>query len=238
MKSFLLISLGLLLCTAGLQAQQGGAASPEARMREAMKKVMLQLRDSQAAQAAAVAAQQEAEAKNKDLTDKMADLQKKFDALVKQSAKDKETSDKVEDDLRKVITARDKEVAHLKEMLVKWQAHDKEAVSVANAKEKERAEAAGKVVVMERKVADAERKNLEMYRTGVEILDRYAKFGLGTALTAREPFIGTMRVKFQNWAQDYGDKLDTQRIEPKAKGTPSKAGAPATAKAEKAKPEN
>jgi hypothetical protein len=47
---------------------------------------------------------------------------------------------------------------------------------------------------------------------GKEILERYEKFGLGTALTAREPFVGTTRVRLQNLVQEYSDKLSEQRI--------------------------
>jgi hypothetical protein len=53
-----------------------------------------------------------------------------------------------------------------------------------------------------------------MYKLGLEILGRYEKFGLGTALLAREPFVRNMKVKFENYVQDYGDKLDAQRIQP------------------------
>jgi hypothetical protein len=45
-------------------------------------------------------------------------------------------------------------------------------------------------------------------------LDRYEKFGLGDALTAREPFVGLTKVKFQNLVQDYQDKLSDQKVKP------------------------
>jgi hypothetical protein len=53
-----------------------------------------------------------------------------------------------------------------------------------------------------------------MYRIGSEILKRYEGFGLGTAIAAREPFVGSMRVKLQNLVQDYADKLAEQKIKP------------------------
>ena len=36
----------------------------------------------------------------------------------------------------------------------------------------------------------------------------------GEALTAREPFVGVTRVKFENLIQDYQDKLADQKIKP------------------------
>jgi hypothetical protein len=61
-------------------------------------------------------------------------------------------------------------------------------------------------------VADRETKNLELFKTGNEILDRYEKFSLGDALGAKEPFIGITRVKLQEFVQDYKDKLTAQKV--------------------------
>ncbi len=232
-----LIALLVLLSATTLNAQQG-APSAESRMRDALKKIMLQLRDSEAARATAQAAQLDAEAKNKELTTKTDDLTKKVATLIKDSIKAKDIADKLEADLNGKVASRDKEIAQLKEALGKWKDGYQKASDVANAKEKERADMAGKVIIMERKVADYERKNVAMYQAGSEILDRYQKFGLGTALLAREPFVGTMRVKFQNWMQDYGDKLEAQRIKPSEGGAVQAKTAPAKADKPKAGSEN
>jgi len=223
-----LIALILLLSAVTLHAQQG-APTAESRMRDALKRIMLQLRDSETARATAQAAQTEAETKNKELTAKVDELNKKVAAQIKQSIADKDASDKLAAGLNTTVAARDKEVAQLKDALGKWKEGYQKAAEVARAKETERAEMAGKVIIMERRVAEADRKNAAMYQAGIEILDRYEKFGLGTALRAREPFVGTMRVKFQNWIQDYGDNLDAQRIKP-AEGAGVQTGtAPAKA---------
>ena len=232
-----LIALLVFLSAVTLNAQQG-APTAESRMRDALKKFALQLRDSEAARATAQAAQLEAEAKNKELTAKADDLTKKVATLIKESIKAKDAADKVEADLQGKVAARDKEIAQLKEALGKWKDGYQKASDVANAKEKERADMAAKVIIMERKVADYERKNVAMYQAGSEILDRYQKFGLGTALLAREPFVGTMRVKFQNWMQDYGDKLESQRIKPSEGGAVQNKTAPAKADKPKAGSEN
>ena len=55
-------------------------------------------------------------------------------------------------------------------------------------------------------------RNITMYEVGLEIIDRYEKFGLGDAILAREPFVGTTRVKFQNLIQNDQDKLADQKI--------------------------
>ncbi len=79
-------------------------------------------------------------------------------------------------------------------------------------KEAERAKAAAQIIKLDRIVADQQIKNVQMYKVGTEILDRYEKFGLGEAILAREPFVGMTRAKFQTLMQDYQDKLVDQRI--------------------------
>ena len=91
--------------------------------------------------------------------------------------------------------------------LAKWQASHAEVSKVARAKEQERASLASKATVLEQKVADRERRNLELYQTAKDILERYEKFSLGRALSAREPFTGLARVKLEEQIQDYRDKL-------------------------------
>jgi hypothetical protein len=86
-----------------------------------------------------------------------------------------------------------------------------------------------KVIDLERRVADQQVKNAAMYKVGMEVVSRYEKFGLGDALTSREPFIGITRVKFENLIQDYQDKLADQTI--KAPPPAAKPGAE-TAKAD------
>ena len=56
-------------------------------------------------------------------------------------------------------------------------------------------------------VADRERRNLELYGIGKEILERYENFAFGKALLAREPFTGLAKVKLEEQVQEYKDKL-------------------------------
>lgn len=93
-----------------------------------------------------------------------------------------------------------------------WTTGYDEYVQFANKTEAERAKLAVQVILLQRVVADRETKNLELFKTGNEILDRYEKFSLGDALVAKEPFIGITRVKLQEFVQDYKDKLTAQRI--------------------------
>jgi len=93
-----------------------------------------------------------------------------------------------------------------------WTTGYNQYVQFANKTEAERASLAVQVILLQRVVADRETKNLELFKTGNEILERYEKFSLGDALGAKEPFIGITRVKLQEFVQDYKDKLVAQRI--------------------------
>ena len=65
-----------------------------------------------------------------------------------------------------------------------------------------------------------------MYEIGTEILNRYAKFGLGTAITAREPFIGITRARLESLVEDYSGQLATQRIRMDGTSPPAPSAKP------------
>ena len=81
-----------------------------------------------------------------------------------------------------------------------------------------------------------------MFAISTEVLSRYEKFGLGTALTAREPFVGITRARLQSMVDEFGGDLAAQRI--KLDGTTQKPspndrpadGKPAGSKTAAAKP--
>ena len=204
----------------------------EAKMREALRNTMLQLRTAETERANLQAANTELEQKKKELTAQV-------EALTKQLADDKTKADKAIADLTDKVAKQDLDIVQLKESLEKWKAAHEKVTDIAKTKESERAALEMKSIVLERKVADQQRRNDAMYQLGMEVLKRYEGFGLGTALTAREPFIGITRVKFENLIQDYSDKLTDTRIKPDpapAKpAAPEKKSAPAKKKEQPAK---
>ena len=204
------------------------------RMRDTLKNVMQQLQTAQNEKAALQTTLAEAEQKNKDLTSELEAMKKKFDSALKQSAAEKAAADKNASELNAKIANRESELAQTVDALNKWKSHDRQAVDLLNKKEAERARLASKAIVLERVVAERERQNLELYKTGSEILTRYENFGLGKALLAREPFVGTARVKLETQVQDYRDKLTDSKAKPGSKpaataARPSDRPAPAAA---------
>jgi chromosome segregation ATPase len=60
-----------------------------------------------------------------------------------------------------------------------------------------------------------ETKNGQLLIVGNEILAAYQKFDFGEALGANEPFVGIERVKLENLAQDFGDRLYDGKFDPR-----------------------
>ena len=203
-----LLALSLiLLALTQLTHAADQPASAETRLREMLRTTILQLRAAETERAALQAAQAESAAKEKALTEQV-------EALTKQSAADKDAADKAITDLKAKVADQDTQITQLKDALEKWKEGYAKAADIANAKEAERAKLASQVILLDRKVADRETKNAELFRIGSEILRRYERFGLGDALAAREPFVGIARVKLENQVQDYQDKLLDQKIKP------------------------
>ena len=201
------LSLAFTLAFVGHVLAAPEVSPAEAKLREGLRTTMLQLRAAQTEKAALQAAQAELEQKNQTLTEQLA-------AATQQLAADKETSDKRIAELTDRVVVRGNEAMALQQEVDKWKAAQKEAAALAAKKESDRAKVTSEKIVLERKVADQQAKNAAMYKIGSEVLSRYEKFGLGTAITAREPFIGVTRIKLQNLIQDLGDQLADQKIKP------------------------
>lgn len=199
--------LGLLtMIAASSQAAEKKAGNPaEQKMRETIRNTMIQLRDANAKLATVQAAQAEAEEKIKD-------LQLQLEELTKKSAAEKKSATDTIDNLQSKLATSEQQVNHLTESLAKWKLGYSKLAEYAKATEGKRAELASKVIVQDRVIADQRLKNAEMYRLGTEVLDRYAKFGLGTAILAREPFVGVTKMRFENLVQEYQNKLTDQAI--------------------------
>jgi hypothetical protein len=200
-----IFAIAILLTGSLLRAADSNPA--EAKLRESLRATMLQLRAAETERANLQAAQIELEQKNKTLTAQL-------ESLTKQAAAERKESDRAIAEFKLKTDERELELAGLRDNLEKWKAAYKQAADLARKTDGERAKATEKAVLLERRVADQQRRNAEMFKLSTEILARYEKFGLGEALTAREPFVGITRVKFENLIQDYSDKIADQKIKP------------------------
>lgn len=209
-RPWLLRSVAIFLFNSTVQAAD--ETDPSVKIREQLRAVTLQLRTAQTesanAQATAVAADQKA----KDLTTKIEELEKCNATLLKQTNNDKAAAAGSIEILEKKVTARDTLLVQYKQAFERAKVAYQKADGIATTKENERAQLAGEIVSAKHTIADRERKNIALFNVANEILDRYRSYSLGKALTAREPFIGTTRVKIENLVQGYHDKILDQRI--------------------------
>lgn len=194
-----------LVASVGSVGLAADVSPNEARLRESVKGLMVQLRTIQAERDTLDAAKNEHEQKAKELGEKLA-------ALTKASDTEREGLERTVSGLRGKVAELEKENGGLKADLAQAVGVGNQTADRLKKKEADGLKLGERIVDLERKVSEGERKNLELHRLGKEILERYEKFGLGTALTAREPFVGTTRVRLQNLVQEYSDKLSEQRI--------------------------
>jgi septal ring factor EnvC (AmiA/AmiB activator) len=194
----------LLVALAPLRASDKPSPA-EQKMREQLRNTLIQLRDANSKLGIAQTALADDE-------DKLKDLQGQLDDLTKKTTAQKHQDDKTIDDQKTKIANDDMMIAHLSDSLIKWKYGYAKLADYAKQTEGKRAELASKIIILDRRIAEQQSKNEEMYRLANEVLDRYAQFGLGTAISAREPFVGITKVKFQNLVQDYQNKLSDQTI--------------------------
>lgn len=204
------VILTLIAFSASLHAAE--EADPSVKLREQLRSTMIQLRTSQVEAANAQALQAAAEAKSKELEGKIADLEKRSAAMAKQANAEKIAAEESIATLNNKLADRDKRIIQLNEALAKWKDGYNKAAAVARTKEEERAQLASEAIVLKRTVADRETKNIALFNTSTEILERFENYALGKALGAREPFISTTRVKVENLVQGYKDRIVENRI--------------------------
>ena len=203
---FSLFAASLLLATAftsPISAQEDQAAV-EAKLRESLRGAMLQLRNIEAerarleAELGVLTTQSERQIK---------DLNAKLEEALKSSAEEKTLADKKIAEQEKKLEAEVARTAAFAAALDKWKASYFQITEIARTKEAERARLLDKTMSLQNTVADRERRNLELYGVGKEILDRYENFAFGKALLAREPFTGLAKVRLEEQVQDYKDQL-------------------------------
>ncbi|MGF6347135.1 colicin import membrane protein [Variovorax sp. W2I14] len=96
-------------------------------------------------------------------------------------------------------------------------------LKLARAAEAERQRLATEAVTQRTALTQCEAKNTQLYAVGQEILRAYETVDLGSVLASRQPFAAQSRVKFEQIAQQYGDKLYEGKFDVRAVNTPAPA---------------
>jgi chromosome segregation ATPase len=189
------------LCAAGLSLAGGAQAeSMEERLRAQLRSTTQQLQQLQSEQAQVNAAKTAAEAQRDA-------AQKELESLRGQLAKSRGQAEKLAEQQGAVMESAQAQIAATHAQLGKFKGAYDELLTLTRAKEAERQTLARNLAQRDEEVKVCVAKNRDMYEAGKEILTAYERISTGDILALKQPFAGKARVKFEEQAQAYGDKL-------------------------------
>ena len=203
-------ALCLILISLPLAAQDTSPA--EIKLREQLRSTALLLRAAETEKANALATFAAEQVKSANLQKEVDILNNKVIGITKETDKQKSESEKIISSLNERLKTSEERLKEYVKALEKWKVSQQQAIVTAQQKEAARSELANQVLFLKNTIADRERKNLKLYTTSLEILDRYENYALGKALSAREPFIQKTRVTIETQVQDYKDTIIDNRI--------------------------
>jgi chromosome segregation ATPase len=96
-----------------------------------------------------------------------------------------------------------------------------ELLKLARAADAERQRLAGEATAHRSAIARCEAQNAQLYAVGQEILRAYETVDVATVLASRQPFAAQSRVKYEQLAQQYGDRLYDSKFDVRAVPVPS-----------------
>ncbi|OEZ32283.1 hypothetical protein AO062_04255 [Variovorax boronicumulans] len=221
------LALAALAATAGVaQAQQPQGQSMEERLRAQLRTTTTQLQQAQNELAALKAGQPagkapgaapaapELETLKKELAASQAQLASERHARGQASAGNAQLREQAQ-------AASEKAGAQIAQFRG---AYD-ELLKMARASEAERQRLAGEAVLQRTALTQCEAKNTQLYAVGQEVLRAYETMDVGSVLASRQPFAAQSRVKYEQIAQQYGDKLYESRFDVRAVSAPAPAAA-------------
>jgi chromosome segregation ATPase len=216
-------ALFTLASTAAISAQE--MSPTELKLREALRNSMVQQRSVEGERARLDA---ELQALKVQSERQIADLKRALSEATKQADADKTAADQKLKQTTDKLKAAEGQAAALAVSLDKWKASHIELTEITRKKEADRAKLEVENIDLKNLVKDREQRNLELYKTGKDILERYESFGLGKAIAAREPFTGLAKVKLEEQVQDYRNDLadgfvksgEPAKVEPVQTGNP------------------
>jgi colicin import membrane protein len=239
------LALGVLLACAGMsasaQAQQG--QSMEERLRAQLRITTSQLQQAQnelaalkaggtaAGSSAAPAAAPSASAAEVDA------LKKELAQARAQLRTAQQANARVTEDSEQLRTQAQAATERAAGQVAQFRSAYDELLKLARASEAERQRLASETTLQRTALTQCEAKNTQLYAVGQEILKAYETMDVGSVMASRQPFAAQSRVKFEQIAQQYGDKLYEGRFDARSVTVPAPApaSAPASPQSEPAK---
>jgi hypothetical protein len=196
-----LIALVLLAVFPAAQAQ---SASLESRMRDQLRETRTQLQELQAQQSTWAA--------------EKAALEKERDAAKQEAAAAHATKavPAVSPDSTRELAA-ERQRREAAEASLQRNKSDAESAGVAmRTAEAERSRLSKELELSHAQVDACTARNVQMYQVGKEVIAAYENIDTTDIVSSRQPFAAKSRVKLENAAQSFGDKLYEQRFDPRA----------------------
>jgi len=212
--------LATLLASVAASPAMAQDADTEARLRDALRSTIAQLREAQDEQAALQAKLAESQKQNETLQQQVQTLQQagqkpaaepQNQAAAKAAEADRAAYEQAVSEFNQRLSQQNDTIGKLESTLEKWKGAYDQAANVARAKEAERAKLAAAAQQLNQRATTCETKNDALFKVANEILDRYSKIGVGEVLASREPFVGFKRVQLENIVQDCKDKVLNQK---------------------------
>lgn len=158
-------------------------------------------REARRAQAQFAAAQKE----NAVLATQVAELKKQISDLGSKSGELEKKSGGQKKQFSELTEKYKEAESNLQLMTLQFAEASKSLQQLQKEKEQEQKQLSGSVQV-------CEKKNSQLYQISTELMDKYRKKGVFTALLQAEPFTQLEKVKVDNLLQEYRDKAEAAKI--------------------------
>ncbi|MBO9356975.1 DNA repair protein [Bordetella petrii] len=201
-------AMGVSLALAVPALAHAQSQSMEERLRTQLRSTTQQLQSLQSQQAQVNAAKVAAEAQRDAAQKEVERLRGQLEKVTGQAQKLAEQQDAVEQAARAQVAASYAQRDQFKN------AYD-ELLTMARATEANRVSLQKTLAQRDGELTLCAAKNRELYDAGKEILAAYENFSTGDLLKIRQPFAAGARVKFEEQAQEYGDKLYGGQFDPR-----------------------
>ncbi|MWK59173.1 DNA repair protein [Pseudomonas otitidis] len=194
------LALGLVL----LASSGAHAEGMEERLRTQLRSTTQQLQALQSEQAQAAAARSAAESQ-------LSTAQAQIKRLEAELAKARQQNEQLAGQQAALHEAAQAQVAASNEQVGKFKQAYEELLTRARGVEAARVQLTGDLAARDEQLQQCTTRNHEMYQVAREVLDAYERIDVADVVKLRQPFASRARVKFEELAQSYGDRLyDTQ----------------------------
>ncbi len=222
-----MVSLAAALACGAALAQQPSQGGMEERLRAQLRITTSQLQQAQnelaALKAGTVTAPKAAPAAAAAAPAEVAELKKALARAESQLGAERQARAQASEGSQQLRAQAQAATEKSSAQVAQYRTAYDELLKMARASETERQRLAAEATLQRTAVTQCEAKNAQLYAVGQEILRAYETLDLGSVLASRQPFAAQSRVKYEQIAQQYGDKLYEGRFDARSVSVPAPA---------------